>query len=552
MAGQNKKSKFHIILKTACVMMAALLTVLASGCDLSDIFGTAEKEDEVTISQSTAELKVGETLTLTATSSEGRVISWYSDDEDIAWVEAGEVTAVSEGTVAITATDGKKSASCEVSVTDEGQQNPEPGTITLSASSLRIAVGQWETIKAQVSDGSDIEWSTSDSSVATVAATVSKNGRVSGVGAGTAIITATSETAGTATCTVTVGSVITISSASETVKEQESFRLTAVSSDNSPIVWTTSNQAVATVTQQGVVTGVGVGTATITATSETAGTASCTVKVTARMQTEDGYGLVWSDEFNGNSLDRTKWDYQTGTQDNYYGNYGPNYWGNGELQYYTDGANVVVADGSLQITAKRQQMGDRPFTSARITTRDKYTVTFGKIEARMKTPAIQGMWPAFWMLPQPPGHSSTNNEYGGWPANGELDIMEAKGRLQNEIDTTLHFGGPDWNNVHDMAGKSTKLSSSTEEWHSYAVEWTSTYIAWIIDGTEVYRVQSSRWWTSAADNSGATQSAPFDKPYYILLNLAVGGMYDNYTEPTADFQQATMYVDYVRVYQKNN
>ncbi|MDE6058715.1 MAG: Ig-like domain-containing protein [Clostridia bacterium] len=551
MTNQNKKSKFHVILKTACVMMAALVAVLACGCDLSDIFGSVEGEDEVTISQTTAELKVGETLTLTASSSEGRVISWYSDDEDIAWVEAGDVTAVAEGTTTITATDGKESASCEVTVKSAGAEKPEQGDITLSSSTLRVVEGQWVTITAKVSDGSDIEWYTSDASIATVSATVSQNGRVTGVAAGTVTITAISKTAGSATCTVTVVPVVTISSTSKTVREQEAFKLTATASDHSAITWSTSNQAVATVTQQGLVTGVGVGTATITATSATSGTASCTVKVITQTQTEDGYELVWSDEFNGTSLDMTKWGYQTGTQDNYYGNYGPSYWGNGELQYYTDGANVVVADGSLQITARRQQMGDRPFTSARITTRDKYSVTFGRIEAKMKTPAVQGMWPAFWMLPQPPNHSSSNNEYGGWPANGELDIMEAKGRLQNVVDTTLHFGGPDWN-IHDMAGGSTTLSSSTEEWHTYAVEWTSTYIAWIIDGKEATRVQSSRWWTSAASNSGATQSAPFDKPYYILLNLAVGGMYDSYTEPTPDFQQATMYVDYVRVYQKSN
>ena len=259
---------------------------------------------------------------------------------------------------------------------------------------------------------------------------------------------------------------------------------------------------------------------------------------------ENGYVLVWSDEFEGDTLDMDKWSYQTGRQDDYYGNKGPMDWGNSELQYYTDGANVEVLNGELQIIAKRQQTGDKQFTSARIATRDKFTFTYGKIEAKMQTPAIQGMWPAFWMLPNPSGHGSTDNEYGGWPANGELDIMEAKGRLVNEVDTTLHFG-EDWRN-HDMAGKTTKLSSSTEEWHTYGVEWTAEYIAWIIDGEEVFRVESSRYWSSASSVS----SAPFDKPFYILLNLAVGGQYDGYVQPPADFSEATMYVDYVRVYQK--
>ncbi len=582
MTVQNQNKTFlNRMVKAACVMMAAVIMVLASGCDLSDIFGSS-KEDEVTISQATAELKVGESVTLTATSSEGRAISWYSDNDNIAWVEAGEVTAVAEGTTKITATDGKKSATCEVTVKKADSQNPDPGpdnpddpdkptnpaTITVTPSAVTLKKGGKTALTAKVSDNSSVTWASGDEKIATVSA----QGTVTGVGFGSTTITATSQTAGTASCTVTVKPSIKIDFESKTIKEKESFTLTATTDDQSKITWSSSDANIASVTQNGVVKGINSGNAIITATSETAGSVTCSVTVNPDIETGDGYELVWSDEFNGTSLDMSKWGYQTGVQDNYYGNLGPEFWGNNEMQYYTDGANVRVSDGALQIIAKRENMDrGRTFSSARITTRDKYSVTFGRIEARMKTPAIEGMWPAFWMLPQPPDHSSTNNEYGGWPANGELDIMEAKGRLKNVIDTTLHFGGPDWN-IHDMAGSglnnknshndediiaqygtlpsTVTVSGTTEDWHTYGVEWTKDYIAWIIDGKVVCIVKSALWWTSAAANNGSTMSAPFDKPYYILLNLAVGGMYDGYKEPPASFQQAIMYVDYVRVFEK--
>ncbi len=537
-------------MKTFCVLLAVVIMALAGGCDL---FGT--EEDVVKINPTSAQVKVGETVTLTATSSEGRAIIWVSGDEEIATVDGGVVTGISAGTTTITANDGKKQASCELTVIPDESAEPPVGPdpdvpkVTISSSKITIQEGKSATLTAKATDDSPITWRSSDDSIATVV-----RGRVTGVREGSAVITASSETAGSAVCKVTVSpapKVVTISSSKATVQEGKTVALTATASDGSALIWESDDISVATV-MKGIVTGVSAGTAVITATSQTAGSASCTVTVYSADVDEDGYSLVWSDEFNGNSLDTTKWGYQVGIQDNYNGNLGPEFWGNGELQYYTDGANVKVQDGELQIIAKRENMSNgRTFSSARITTRDKYSVTFGKIEARMKTPAITGMWPAFWMLPQPPNPSSTNNEYGGWPASGELDIMEAKGRLKNSIDTTLHFGGPDWN-IHDMAGKSTPLAggSTTESWHTYATEWTSEYIAWIIDGKEVYRVNKDRYWSSAVPDHNT--SAPFDKPYYILLNLAVGGMYDNYNEPPADFQEATMYVDYVRVYQKLN
>lgn len=549
------RTVFKRLLKAGCVTAALLSVTLLSACDLIGSFISSDKtEDKVTISRETAVIEVGEELALAAVSSEGRAIYWTSSDEEIATVEEGVVTGVSAGETTVTASDGKKLASCEITVIPAA-------AVTISHEEATIAEGVSLTLTAVSAQGGEITWSSSDEEIATV-----EDGVVTGVKAGTATITADDGNA-TATCEITVIAIIpdepeikvTISRTSAEIEAGGQIKLTATASDGSKINWSSSDASIAKVDSvNGTVTGVKAGTAVITAAS---GTATATCKVTVKAYEPPagqidpaspatdplGRTLVWSDEFNGASLNTNKWGYQIGIQDDYYGNKGPAYWGNGELQYYTDGANVSFADGALRITAKREQMGDRPFTSARITTRDKFSRTFGYFEARMKTPAIEGMWPAFWMLPQPPNHSSSNNEYGGWPANGEIDIMEAKGRLLNKVDCTIHFGGPDWN-IHDMAGKGDNvLSSNTDQWHTYAVDWRADYIAWIIDGIEVKRELKSRWWTSAVEEN-ATSSAPFDKPFFILLNLAVGGQYDGYRNPPDDFTQATMYVDYVRVY----
>ena len=328
-------------------------------------------------------------------------------------------------------------------------------------------------------------------------------------------------------------------------------QLQAVSTDGSDIIWVSGNESVATVVD-GLVMAVGLGECVIVATTDHA-MDTCTVTVKPSQSSDDddpvakmGYKLVWCDEFNGTALDTNKWGYQLGVQDHYGDSVGPMYWGNGELQYYTQDA-VTVADGMLQITATRQDMpDDRTYSSARILTRNKACWTYGYFEARIKTPTGNGMWPAFWMLPEPTNTSNSNNIYGGWPAGGEIDIMEAKGRLLNRVDTTLHFGGA-WYE-HDYVGKSTKLVSNTDEWHTYALEWTADYMTWYIDGQDVFTVSKSRWWTQEKGNKG--QSKPFDQPFYILLDLAVGGQYDNYVEPDEGFTSATMYVDYVRVYTK--
>lgn len=311
-----------------------------------------------------------------------------------------------------------------------------------------------------------------------------------------------------------------------------------------PPVFTSSDEEVASVDENGTVCARSAGTAVITASAD-GESESCTVTVTAAPVGE-GLGmlsLVWNDEFFDSSPDGSKWDFQLGTSDEYHGkSSGPRYWGNNEQQYYTREA-VRTEGGYLHITARREERGDRNFTSGRILTRDKFCFTYGYVEAKMSLPAEQGMWPAFWMLPQPSG-DTTDNVYGGWAANGEIDIMEAKGRLSDRVAGTLHFGN---------RGSSTYLTRETPVFpdigyeHVYGLEWRKEYIAWRVDGEEFFRVGSDDWWTASAKKE-ENAAAPFDQPFYLLFNLAVGGNFDGGILPAPSFTSAEMKIDYVRVY----
>ncbi len=431
--------------------------------------------------------------------------------------------------------------------------------VYISQSVISLTEGQTVQLSAVASDSATVSWVSGNEAIATVSA----EGLVTAKSEGEAVITAATSSA-LASCTVKVAKKAQAGEPAEPVDPEvlvltldgleltvgESVTLKATSSLGGQIEWSSSNVAVATVSN-GLVTAAAKGEAVIKAKTDYA-EAQCTVTVKEASHPvipdpdadKEGYRLVWRDEFNGASLDTAKWGYQTGIKDIYGSSVGPDYWGNGELQYYTEDA-VSVADGALKITATRQQQGDRPFTSGRILTRDKASFTYGYFEARMKTPTGSGMWPAFWMLPQPSSPDNSENEYGGWPANGEIDIMEAKGRLENKVDTTLHFGKA-WNE-HDYVTQETTLSSNTDEWHTYAVDWTAGAISWFVDGQKVLTVTKDRWWSQDVSNQGKSQ--PFDKPFYIIFNLAVGGMYDSYNQPDGSFTSAAMYVDYVRVYE---
>jgi beta-glucanase (GH16 family) len=244
----------------------------------------------------------------------------------------------------------------------------------------------------------------------------------------------------------------------------------------------------------------------------------------------DALTLVWSDEFDGAKLDPEVWFFQSGdgTDEGIPG------WGNNELQFYLPD-NAQLSDGLLKITARQEAIGAFRFTSARIITRDRVAVQYGRIEARIRLPGGQGIWPAFWMLPQ-------DDRYGGWAASGEIDIMEAVNLGAaggNRVYGTLHYGGEFPANV--FTGESYIVPADARaEFHTYAIEWDPTEIRWYVDDV-LYAMQNS--WSSTA----GPFPAPFDQPFNIIFNVAVGGNFPGAPNAATVFP-VTMEVDWVRVY----
>ena len=223
------------------------------------------------------------------------------------------------------------------------------------------------------------------------------------------------------------------------------------------------------------------------------------------------YQLVWSDEFNGTSVDQTKWNIDTG-----------NPGVNNEEEYY-QAANVTETGGNLVITARQQSVGGQPYTSAKLETQGKFSTTYGRIEARISLPMINGTWPAFWML-------GTDISSVGWPNCGEIDIMEHV-NTTNTILGTMHWNG---GNGHVQYGQST--TTTPGDFHVYAVQWDSNSINWYVDNT-LYCTGNI---ANNINNTGA-----FQNPFYIIMNLAIGG---DLPGNTIGALPATMLVDYVHVY----
>ncbi len=238
--------------------------------------------------------------------------------------------------------------------------------------------------------------------------------------------------------------------------------------------------------------------------------------------------LVWSDDFDGKSLDESKWEVIVNGRGG----------GNKELQYYRK-ENVRVENGMLIIEARKEKFtgpdGARDYTSAKIRTKNKGDWTYGRIELRAKLPKGKGIWPAIWMMP-------TDNRYGNWPNSGEIDIMEMLGHEPDRVHGTLHYG--DRVKRRMEKGDSYKLSNATfaDDFHVFALEWEKGKISWSIDG-HVYQTQSD-WHT----RDGAFP-APFDQRFHLILNVAVGGTWPGDPDATTPLP-APMVVDWVRVYQK--
>ncbi len=244
------------------------------------------------------------------------------------------------------------------------------------------------------------------------------------------------------------------------------------------------------------------------------------------------YQLVWSDDFdgtNGSAPDASKWAIQTGGGG----------WGNNELEYYTARpANVQVNNGNLVITAVKEDYTDaegltRHYTSARLYTKGLFSQQYGRVEARIKIPKGQGIWPAFWLL-------GNNIDTVSWPACGEIDIMENIGKEPGTIHGTLHAPGYTPEGV-SAAFTLPNGAAFSDDFHTFAVEWEPQQIRFYVDGT--------LYGTKSPADAPKDSPWPFQQPFFVILNLAVGGNWPGNPDDTTQFPQK-MLVDYVRVYQK--
>lgn len=246
--------------------------------------------------------------------------------------------------------------------------------------------------------------------------------------------------------------------------------------------------------------------------------------------TYSGWNLVWQDEFSITGMpDTSGWNYDT--HGNSYG------WGNNELQWYTtaEPKNASVSNGTLKITALKEPTSGKAYSSARLTTKNKGDWKYGKVEVRARLPKGRGTWPAIWMLP-------TKNNYGGWPGSGEIDIMEHVGYDPGIIHSTVHT--KDYNHVKKtQVGRQVNVNSAMSEFHVYATEWDENEIRSYVDGELYFSFKNERT---------GSDTWPFDQPFHLILNLAIGGGWGGIKGVDETIFPATMEVDYVRIYQRSN
>ena len=283
--------------------------------------------------------------------------------------------------------------------------------------------------------------------------------------------------------------------------------------------------------------------------------------------------LVWRDEFDGDELDRSKWS----VEENCWGG------GNNEKQCYVDSTdNIQIADGQLHIIARHEptvgsavphhheeyvedNTRELPFSSARLTTQNKAVWQYGRVEVRAKLPAGQGVWPAIWMLPE-------DNIYGSWAASGEIDIMEAvnlgtpsdgagelAGQAERRVHGTLHYGGEWPSNTYTGAGILLPgTQSPSDDFFTYAIEWEPQEVRWYVDNFHFATQLASNWFSEPSSNElkkllsqPEHANAPFNQPFYLLLNLAIGGEWPENANSNgidkSNFPKRFI-VDYVRVY----
>ena len=405
---------------------------------------------------------------------------------------------------------------------DPKQDEPSNVTLELNPVTLQLKVGDIATIDTK-GTATNIEWTSSNEEVASV-----YYGVVTAKAIGKAEITATSgkvSAKANVFVTGTDGASLRISPPMVSLHVGEQFDFKYGNTFDLELSWSSSDPSVVHVTNTGHVTALKPGVSTITLSTPVE---SVTATVTVSHNWGE-YQLVWSDEFDGAALDEGTWSYNTGGSG----------WGNNEKQYYTSRPeNIRVQNGCLEIEARKEQYENNNYTSARIMSKSKKTFTYGKMAARIKFPGGKGTWPAFWMM----GNS------GGWPNCGEIDIIEHIGSQDTRASFALHTvmkngtKGNNWAKTHFF---DYPLSA---DFHTYGIEWAQEEK----EGKDVIRffvddVQYAEVWEEQIDNNDYW---PFNKPFFFIINLAIGGNMGGTVDDAIFNQQRIMYVDWVRVWQR--
>lgn len=404
-----------------------------------------------------------------------------------------------------------------------GCNRVEPEQVKLSTHVLQLKVGEVHILTAVATQ--EVIWHSSDTLVAEV-----MKGVVTGKQVGTALITARVGNA-EAVCQVYVtgreGQTLALPITYLQLERDTTYQMCPSSLYDLPLVWQSSDTSVAIVEPSGLVRTKQAGHTTITV-SNGFENASCYVAVKHRWSE---YQLVWSDEFDGTTLNTANWNIEVN------GNGG----GNQELQYYTSRpTNLRVENGILIIEAHKENYQGKRYTSARINTMNKQAFLYGKIEARIAFPSGGGTWPAFWMM----GHDYSRV---GWPACGEIDIVEHVGNEPNMNTHALHYPYKSGGNCWSVQKQHENIEN---QYHTYAIEWLQEeeygrdIIRFLYDG-QLQAVQSE-----TLENMDNEFFWPFNKPHFILLNMAIGGSMGGQVNEQIFNQPIQMKVDWVRVYQR--
>lgn len=253
------------------------------------------------------------------------------------------------------------------------------------------------------------------------------------------------------------------------------------------------------------------------------------------VEVPEGFHLVWHDEFNGTELNEDDWNREEH----------PVGWVNNELQEYVPSADYAyVKDGELiiQPTKIEDENGNVSYVSGRVNTQNKHDIKYGYVEARIKFPQGKGYLPAFWMMPQ------DEDYYGQWPKCGEIDIAEVLGNSTNTNYGTIHYGEPHFQNqgIYTLAS-----GDFANEYHVFAIEWEPGLIKWFVDGEQYF--ETNDWFSKWPDEEEKPYPAPFDQPFHVILNVAVGGDWPGDPDETTSFdEKGAMKVDYVRMFQRDS